>query len=377
MLGLISGQPSLVSADAEQVGNEVAPIGMSNTLGAAPLAEGKEITVSLPTGPIFVTEGDGTVEIPVTFRLTGDTDTFSGAIVIYQAEGSSERPAVSPGDWEYDPILQEGDEEIYSFSGFVLTDPVRTESIRLPIVDDQKREGDETLVVSIGSPHPGNPTRDSDLRFILEPSSVLITILDNDSPAQLTGLTLMRDGSQVMLRWDEPGDATIIKHQYTEDGGRNWIDVPDSAPGENNATSYTVSGLAYDVDYSFAVRAVNSTGNVGHSVASDVVTAGSRTDEPARASPEPTPVTAPLNPETNAWYEKVSPRARVGILAGGDINHRPLVVQEAPQAAWPRCGAKVQITRCPRPGRWNNGNHETSWIICMLVLRPHALLSEW
>ena len=94
-----------------------------NTLGAAPLAEGKEITVSLPKRPIFVTEGDGTVEIPVTFRLAGDTDTFAGAIVIYQAEGFGERPAVNPGDWEYDPILQEGDEEIYSSSGFVLTDP--------------------------------------------------------------------------------------------------------------------------------------------------------------------------------------------------------------------------------------------------------------
>ena len=174
---------------------------MSNTLGSAPLAEGKEITVSLPTGPIFVTEGDGTVEIPVTFRLTGDTDTFAGAIVIYQAEGSGERPAVNPGDWEYDPILQEGDEEIYSSSGFVLTDPVRTESVRLPIVDDQKREGDETLVVSIGSPHPGNPTRDSDLRFILEPSSVLITILDNDSPAQLNGFN--SDAG-----W-QPGDAEM------------------------------------------------------------------------------------------------------------------------------------------------------------------------
>ena len=47
VLGLISGQPSLASAGAEQVGNEVATSGVLNTLGAAPLAEGKEITVSL------------------------------------------------------------------------------------------------------------------------------------------------------------------------------------------------------------------------------------------------------------------------------------------------------------------------------------------
>ena len=232
-----------------------APGGVSNILGAAQLAEGKELTVSLPTEPIVVGEGDGAVEIPVTFTLTGDTDTFAGAIVIYQAQGVGQRPAVNPGDWEYDPLLREGDDEIYHFQGFVSTDLVRTEMIRLPILDDHEREGDEALVVSIGSPEPGNPTRDRDLRFILEPSSVLITILDNDPPAQPMGLALTRDGSQVVLAWDDPGDATIAAYQYRyrpPDGSwTHWTDILDS---DATTTAHTVTDLVDSGMYAFQVR---------------------------------------------------------------------------------------------------------------------------
>ena len=234
-----------------------APGRVPHILGAAQLAEGKELTVSLPTEPIVVGEGDGAVEIPVTFTLTGDTDTFAGAIVIYQAQGVGQRPAVNPGDWEYDPLLREGDDEIYHFQGFASTDLVRTEMIRLPILDDQEREGDEALVVSIGSPTPGNPTRDRDLRFILEPSSVLITILDNDPPAQPMGLALMRDGSQVVLTWDDPGDATIAAYQYRyrpPDGSwTHWTDILDS---DSTTTAHTVTNLVDSGIYTFQVRSL-------------------------------------------------------------------------------------------------------------------------
>ena len=71
-----------------------APGRVPHILGAAQLAEGKELTVSLPTEPIVAGEGDGAVEMPVTFTLTGDTDTFAGAIVIYQAPGC--RPTAPP-----------------------------------------------------------------------------------------------------------------------------------------------------------------------------------------------------------------------------------------------------------------------------------------
>ena len=292
VLGLISDHAWLVSADADH----------ARGLAALPQAEGKEITVSLPSEPILVGEGEGSVAIPVTFRLTGDTDTFGGAIVIYEAEGFGKHPAVNPDDWEYDPILREGDDEIYPNEGFVSTDPVLAESIRLPIVDDREREGDETLVVSLRSPTPGNPTKDRDLRFILEPRSVIITILDNDPPAQPTGLTLVQDGTQVILNWDDSKDATVIMHQYSQDGGRSWVDVPKSAPGEDNAASYTVTGLMDDVDYSFAVRAVNSAGNRGNSVASGIVTTGSDLGGPALPEPAPTTLTAPADgvPEKTA-----------------------------------------------------------------------------
>ncbi len=49
----------------------------------------------------------------------------------------------------------------------------------------------------------------------------------------------------------------------------DWIAIPDSATGETNATSYTVTELANDVDYRFQIRATNS---VGAGPASDTVT---------------------------------------------------------------------------------------------------------
>ncbi len=89
-------------------------------------------------------------------------------------------------------------------------------------------------------------------------------------PTKPTGLAAAEGNAQVTLSWDDPFDGTITKHQYTLDGGANWTDIPDSAPGEANATSYTVGGLTNGLEYTFAIRAVNA---VGDSLASDSVMA--------------------------------------------------------------------------------------------------------
>ena len=73
--------------------------------------------------------------------------------------------------------------------------------------------------------------------------------------------------AQVTLIWDPPGSdggAAITGYQYRqkESGGNfsAYTDIPESAPGEANARSYTVTGLRNRQEYVFHVRAVNEHG---------------------------------------------------------------------------------------------------------------------
>ena len=71
------------------------------------------------------------------------------------------------------------------------------------------------------------------------------------------------------ISWTAPWNngSAIEKFQYRYAEGTSvppstgWADVPDSAPGGANHTSYTVSGLDVDTEYTFEVRAVNGEGN--------------------------------------------------------------------------------------------------------------------
>ena len=85
------------------------------------------------------------------------------------------------------------------------------------------------------------------------------------TPAKPTGFTQTAGAGQVTLSWADPGDFTITKYQYQQKAGDGawgaWRDIPSSAPGGANATSYTVTGLMDGTAYRFRIRAVNARGS--------------------------------------------------------------------------------------------------------------------
>ena len=98
------------------------------------------------------------------------------------------------------------------------------------------------------------------------------TVTATMQPAAPTGLTAERGngGGEVALSWDDPDNDTITGYQVSTDGGTIFTDIPNSAHGQTNATEYTVTGLTNGTEYTFALRAVNASGN---STASPDVTA--------------------------------------------------------------------------------------------------------
>ena len=80
-------------------------------------------------------------------------------------------------------------------------------------------------------------------------------------PADLRGLNADAGDGQVTLSWTAAtADATrapITRYEYNADGGTTFTSIPDSGPSTDN---YTVLGLTNLTTYTFAMRAVNVTG---------------------------------------------------------------------------------------------------------------------
>ena len=133
-------------------------------------------------------------------------------------------------------------------------------------------------------------------------------------PGAPTGLAAEPGDAQVTLSWTSGGDggSAITKHQYRQKTGSgsygSWTDIPTSAAGETNATSFTVTtGLGNGTAYTFQVRAVNAQGDgtaSGEASATPMAMASAPTVSSVAITSTP-PDTAVPNDDTYAIGDKV------------------------------------------------------------------------
>ena len=97
-------------------------------------------------------------------------------------------------------------------------------------------------------------------------------------PEAPLGLMAMAGEGAVRLEWSPPesdGGTPILRYEYRLKEGRGafgeWTPIADSAPGEVNASGYTVGELGNGTVYVFELRAVNLVGNGRESEAVEAV----------------------------------------------------------------------------------------------------------
>ena len=85
-------------------------------------------------------------------------------------------------------------------------------------------------------------------------------------PAAPTNFSATAGELQVALAWDAPAsDSGVTRHEYRfKTSGEyldDWKQIADSAPGEANEASFTVTGLTGGTAYTFELRAVSTAGD--------------------------------------------------------------------------------------------------------------------
>ncbi len=76
-----------------------------------------------------------------------------------------------------------------------------------------------------------------------------------DRPAAPTGLTPTAGDGQVTLSWDDPNDLTLTGYDYSTDGGATFTAITGLTEAP---TSYTITGLTNNTEYTLALRAENA-----------------------------------------------------------------------------------------------------------------------
>ena len=147
---------------------------------------------------------------------------------------------------------------------------------------------------------------------------------------------------QILLSWEAPADdggSRVIRYAYRqkENGGAfsEWVNIPDSRPGEANAGSYTVTGLANGSTYTFELRAVNINGG-GRSASATVTLPLGPTSTESNELPAEVALLGnypnPFNPETTIGY--ALPHAgKVRLVVYDLLGHEVAVLVDGPQPA--------------------------------------------
>ena len=93
-----------------------------------------------------------------------------------------------------------------------------------------------------------------------------ISTVARPGPAAPTNFRATAGELQVALTWDAPASGSgVTRHEYQyKTSGEyldDWKQIADSAPGEANEASFTVTGLTGGTAYTFELRAVSAAGN--------------------------------------------------------------------------------------------------------------------
>ena len=169
-------------------------------------------------------------------------------------------------------------------------------------------------------------------------------------PTRRENLTTMAGNARVTLAWTkgDDGGSTVTKHQLQQKEGNaaygDWMDIPDSAAGQKNQASHTVTGLTNGTDYAFQVRAVN---DAGESDASVEATATPMAVPALTVSVTITAAEIVVDEGRNAEFTLLRSGSAAGaleveltVIESGDMLRRPV----PKRATFPAAAARVTLT---------------------------------
>ena len=136
-------------------------------------------------------------------------------------------------------------------------------------------------------------------------------------PDAPTNLSATPSNGKVTLSWDDPGNNTITKYQVSSDGGTSFTDISDSGA---STTTTTVTGLTNGTQYTFAVRAVNTTGDGA---------AATTTATPVNDAPTASAKTVSIDEDT-AYIFKEDDFGFTSVKSGATLNHVKITALPGP-----------------------------------------------
>ena len=136
-------------------------------------------------------------------------------------------------------------------------------------------------------------------------------------PDAPTNLSATPSNGKVRLSWDDPGNNTITKYQVSRDGGTSFTDISDSGA---STTTTTVTGLTNGTQYTFAVRAVNTTGDGA---------AATTTATPVNDAPTASAKTVSIDEDT-AYIFKEDDFGFASVKSGATLGHVKITALPGP-----------------------------------------------